>query len=212
MDKNRKEDLILEIYRGFLNMPDGTVYERIEDGALFRFTKEDYRLYCSVMWNTTSSNLYVKSIPFEYMTIRNTLDRLFSKDWQKVFDEIRSAGVTSNSRTYNYTIEHFNEYGLNISSKDDMLKLNNVMEAHGETLEDLGDYTSKAFDFECKDRADAAEWFLETNGFWDSWNDYAWFNVECENSIEDAKESLLFSLKHSNLVKTTDGIVECGIV
>jgi len=201
-------DLITEIYKVFLGAPDGTIYERTDNGNLFRIMKEE-DLTISVYRENVS--LYQKTIPFEYMAMRYTLSHVFGKSWKSVFDALGQRGVVSNSKSYNYTIEHYNEYGLNLESRQDMLRLNNILEAHGESLEDLGDYTAEAFEFGCNDRADAAEFYLETNAFFDSWNAFAEYALDNE-SIEDAKEYLSWSLMYGNLAVTTDGIVEKNVV
>ncbi len=203
-------DLIAEIYQFFLGVPVGTIYERTENGSLFRLIKGDGELSIYVL--REGQTLYEKTICYDYMPLRAVLGRILRKDWQAVFDALGQYGVVSNSDVYNYTIEHYAEYGLNLDSREDMLKLNNVMEANGESLEDLGDYTSIAFDFQCRDRADAAEWFLETNAFWNGWNEFAEWSLDSENDIDSARESILSSILYGNLVMTTDGIVDVGIV
>ncbi len=207
---NNTVDLITEIYQFFLGAPDYSVYERTDNGNLFRIMKVGDELRVTVFREDTS--LFEKSIQFEYLPMRYTLGHVFSKGWKAVFDARSQRGVVSNSDTYNYTIEHFADYGLNLDDRQDMLRLNNIMEAHGESLEDLGDYTAEAFDFGCNDRADAAEWYLETNAFWNSWNEFAEWALDTENDIDSVKESLLSSLMYGNLVKTTDGIVELSVV
>lgn len=122
--------------------------------------------------------------------------------------------VVSKKKNYNHSIQHCREYGIGIETEYDMLSLLNKLEAHGETLEQIGEYNSYAYEMYGKNtREDAVRFVLETNAFFQSWNKVLEFSIlEEAETIEDAREQILWDIEYADYVLTTDGIVERNIV
>lgn len=146
--------------------------------------------------------------------IFTNVNNLYGKD---VVDKLLQVNndCLSKSDTYQYSIDNFKDYNLGLVSKEDMRMLLNILEAHGETLEDIGDYTSYAFTkgyAPCITRMDAAEFWIETNAFFNGWNSYVEFLSDGNESLEELKEEIIMEIDNSDLVITTDGLVERNVV
>jgi hypothetical protein len=108
---------------------------------------------------------------------------------------------------YNHVAQNYAAYDIGINSPEEMLTLLNILEAHGETLEDIANFTSHAIDNIFKDditRKDIVEALLECNVFFDG-----------ENSeyLQDRDADFLKSgLASGRIIKTTNGYVEINIV
>ena len=107
----------------------------------------------------------------------------------------------SNLDLYNQIAQNYVAYDIGINSPADMIALLNILEAHGETLEDIANFTSHAISNIFKPditRRDIVEALMECNVFFDG-ND-------CDFGY---MESGLASMK---VIKTTNGYVEINVV
>lgn len=110
-------------------------------------------------------------------------------------------------RSYNHIIQNYAAYDLGLNSPEEMLTLLNILEAHGETLEDIVNFTSHAIDNIFKSditRKDIVEALMECNVFFDAKN---------SEYLQDRETDFLESgLESGRIVKTTNGYVEIDII
>jgi len=107
----------------------------------------------------------------------------------------------------NHMIQNYAAYDMGLNSSADMLALLNILEAHGETLEDMANFTSHAIDNIFKNnisRKDIVQALMECNVFFDSKN-----SEHLQNRESDFLESGLAS---GRIVRTNNGYVEINIV
>lgn len=109
--------------------------------------------------------------------------------------------------SYNNIAQNYAAYDLGLNSPEEMLTLLNILEAHGETLEDIGNFTSHAIDNIFNSditRIDIVQALMECNVFFDGENsDY----------LQEREADFLESgLASGRIIKTTNGYVEINIV
>lgn len=113
----------------------------------------------------------------------------------------------TNADMYGYISQRYQSYNLGIRSSDEMVVLLNILEAHGETLENIANFTSHAIDNIFKPnitQKDIADTLLECNAF---------FSEENFGYIQDmGQDSFEGGLKSGQIIKTTNGYVEINIV
>ncbi|MGL6219416.1 MAG: hypothetical protein ACRC36_15370, partial [Lacrimispora sphenoides] len=113
----------------------------------------------------------------------------------------------SNLDLYNHIAQNYAAYDLGLNSPEEMLTLLNILEAHGESLEDIANYTSHAIDNIFNSditRIDIVQALMECNVFFDGENsDY----------LQDREADFLESgLASGRIIKTTNGYVEINII
>lgn len=107
----------------------------------------------------------------------------------------------------NTMAQNYSAYDLGFNSPEEMLTLLNILEAHGESLEDIANYTSHAIDNIFNSditRIDIVKALMECNVFFDGENsDY----------LQDREADFLESgLASGRIIKTANGYVEINII
>lgn len=209
--------LACEVFKTLLNIKDGedvvlNNWGRNKNSVLsLKRVDSEEMFFAEVKCEDVS--VWQEWAPLDYIKVWNVLSDTHNRDYEAQIREMERDVTLSKSKLYNFFISQFNEYHLNVESKEDFKVLLNILEAHGETLEDIGEYTAEAYDYGAETRADAAEHYLECNAFFDSWNNYCESLIDsCNESVEEFKEFLCQDLEWSNLAITTDGIVELNVV
>lgn len=127
--------------------------------------------------------------------------------------------VKSNSKQYNHIISNYDKYNLSLDSQEDMLRLLNILEAHGETLDSLHDCRGQ-FDGFCNKvnvyddivtDAELADGILATNAFYKSKEEFLSCYLD-DDDYQDYVELWEDNIKHGDTIQTTDGYVEINIV
>ena len=132
-----------------------------------------------------------EALPIDYFVNKNSVQEADSAE----------------EKTYNHIAQNYAAYELELNSPEEMLTLLNILEAHGESLEDIANYTSHAIDNIFNSditRKDIVQALMECNVFFDGENsDY----------LQDREVNFLKSgLASGRIFKTTNGYVEINIV
>ncbi len=114
---------------------------------------------------------------------------------------------SANTNLYNQIAQNYAAYDLGINSPAEMLTLLNILEAHGEALEDIANFTSHAIGNIFKPditRKDIVQTLMECNVFFDEKN---------SEYLQDREADFLESgLVSGRIIKTTNGYVEINVV
>jgi len=116
---------------------------------------------------------------------------------------------SANVNLYNQIAQNYAAYDIGLNSPEEMLVLLNILEAHGETLEDVANFTSHALDNVINDvyspdvtRKDIVETLMECNVFFDGKKPL------CVMDHIHINEGL----SSGRIIKTTNGYVEINII
>lgn len=140
------------------------------------------------------------------------------RDWSETMLKngvLKPYTCKSKKQIFNYSILNYDAYGLGIEDEDQMLRLLNIMEAHGETLEHINEDYSYIDQLSTRvlTPTEKAEFALETNQFYGSWNEYALMLLDRGvDSVEEFEQDFSSMLELTELALVTDGIVEMNIV
>ena len=109
----------------------------------------------------------------------------------------------SNNQSYNFIIGQYRKYNIGLISERETLLILNMLEAHGETFEDIGDCNSYVYELGAESRAEAITLLNESNIFYESKECYMERMLVYGHSFEEVEASF-----EKDVVKTTDGYVK----
>ena len=115
---------------------------------------------------------------------------------------LKIMNTISNNQSYNFIIGQFRKYNIGLISERETLLILNMLEAHGETFEDIGDWNSYVYELGAESRAEAIHLLNESNIFYESKEHYIERMLINGYSIEEAE-----AIFEKDIVKTTDGYV-----